>query len=692
MTAVVATGVSSVVTQLYTIREFLSQFQGNEIVIALFLFNWLIIGAMGTYTAHGVARHIAPARLTGLVAVLLALAVLPTIQLLTIRLLRTSLFIPGVSVGFYHVLLFSFLTMAPYALLVGFALPYSLFILRLARPDYPGNRIYITDNFGDVCGGALFSFVLVSYCAPFTALAIANGLLVLCALAVCHIAGISRKVYVPVSVVIIFILGAGTLVESWTPGAGRGKLVHTTESPYGRLQVYRQHDQYALFSDGMPQFSSHDPISAEESSHYPLSQLRRIDQVLLISGVGGILTQVRKHQPKGIDYVELDPEAAITQIAYGFLTPVNTLEVIYADARAYLNRTDKRYDAVIMNLPEPVTFRINRFYTSGFFRLVKSRLSSNGVFSFSFSGFDNYLGEHHRQKISSIYNSLAPHFQHVLLLPGEKIYFLCSNAPVSSQIPDLLAKKNVGTEYIDAYFSGNLTPERISSLNQSIDPGTPENLDLSPYLMTLMFSQWFDKYDMSPTVFIAVLCLLCLVYLSRLRPETFVLFATGWVTMGNEILVIFAFQLFFGYIYLQIGLIITVFLAGLLPGALYGGRIKHRHPFWLKITDGAICFLMVFFMVFILPAADRLPVSVYLAYGFCVSIVCGFQFPLALSIGGGGNSAVAHSFSADLMGAAIGTLITSVIMIPLFGIQPTAMVLVGFKLISLGTIHIFAGD
>ena len=44
--------------------------------------------------------------------------------------------------------------------------------------------------------------------------------------------------------------------------------------------------------------------------------------------------------------------------------------------------------------------------------------------------------------------------------------------------------------------------------------------------------------------------------------------------MGAEILVIFAFQIFFGYIYLQIGLIVTVFLAGLLPGALIVQHVK----------------------------------------------------------------------------------------------------------------------
>jgi len=54
---VIATGISSVVTQLLLIREFLAQFQSNEFVIALILFNWLIIGGAGTLLAHWVTKR-----------------------------------------------------------------------------------------------------------------------------------------------------------------------------------------------------------------------------------------------------------------------------------------------------------------------------------------------------------------------------------------------------------------------------------------------------------------------------------------------------------------------------------------------------------------------------------------------------------------------------------------------------------
>lgn len=55
---VIATGISSVVTQLLTIREFLAQLQGNEFVIALILFNWMILGGTGTLLARWVTRRL----------------------------------------------------------------------------------------------------------------------------------------------------------------------------------------------------------------------------------------------------------------------------------------------------------------------------------------------------------------------------------------------------------------------------------------------------------------------------------------------------------------------------------------------------------------------------------------------------------------------------------------------------------
>jgi hypothetical protein len=78
-----------------------------------------------------------------------------------------------------------------------------------------------------------------------------------------------------------------------------------------------------------------------------------------------------------------------------------------------------------------------------------------------------------------------------------------------------------------------------------------------------------------------------------------------------------------------------------------------------------------------------LPAAFFLGFGLAVSLACGFQFPVALRLRGGDAPALTQILSADLMGAACGTLMTNVLLIPYCGIIWTAVVLIGLKLSSL---------
>jgi len=690
---VIATGVSSVVTQLVTIREFLAQFDGNEFVIALILFCWLILGGLGTLLAR-----LANQRSTGrfrdkirrahsdrLAWLSFLLVVLSTVQILAIRVLRDIFFIHGSSVGFYPTLAYTFFTIAPYTLLVGFVLPYSLFILRNDTPDYPGARIYIMDNLGDTGGGALFSFVLVYLVTPFWAILLANLPLIF---ATCLL--FSRRsavVFLAAGIAFSILLG-GVLLERETLKPSVGELIYYSESRYGRVAVHRDAEQYTLLSDGVPLFSNQNVNMAEEAIHYPLSQLSRVQHILLISAEGGMMAEIEKYQPETVDYVELDPQISTVLFKFGLIKNISGLNVTHQDGRAFLTESDKIYDAIIINLPEPTTFQINRFFTDRFFSLAKNHLAPHGVLSFSIQGFDNYLAEPQRQKLSSLYNTVMDYFEHILLLPGHNIFFICRSLPVDMDIPARLAQKKISTRYVGAFFYGNLTQERIEYLNEAVDPTTPKNSDDSPRLIRLMFSQWFAKFATSPVGFFAALSLLCLIYFVFITKEEFVLFSTGAMVMGSEIIIIFVFEIFFGYIYFQIGMIVTVFLAGLMPGAFLGDRFSGHGIRLIGITDSLLIVLMAALVPVIWYGGDRLPVTVYLAFGFGVSLLCGFQFPVALALRGGGNSAVTRTFSADLIGAAVGILFTSVVLIPWFGIIWAVAGLIALKIISLLVVSI----
>ncbi len=680
---VIATGISSVVTQLLTIREFLSQFQGNEIVIALIFFNWLILGGIGTLVARVFVTNTRKPTADILAWLSLVLSLLAFLQLMAIRQLRDLVFVQGSSVGFYPTLLFSLLTIAPYCLLLGFVLPTSLFVVRTHTTGYPGARIYIADNIGDVSGGVLFSFVLVFWVSPLTALFLAHLPLLVSSFLLFTPARRNHPGVLSAVLLAVLVLGGGIGFENMSLAPARDKVVFHSETRYGRIAVHQDQEQFTLFENGVPMFSNQNRSHAEESIHYPLSQLDTIQQVLLISAEGGVMRELKKYPVQSVDYVELDPNVAAVKFRFGMIEKIRGLNVIHQDGRAYLSQSKKKYDAIIVSLPEPSTFQVNRFYTDVFFEMASKHLVADGVLSFSMQGFDSYLAEPQRQKLSSLYNTARTYFKHVLLLPGRKIYFLCGNSGMITDIPTVLEQKGISTAYLSGYFYGNLSSERIHRLNTLLDPATPRNVDHSPYLMRLMFSQWFSKYQTSPTGFFLVIAIFSAIYLLRVSREEFVLFSTGAMTMGSEILVIFAFQIYFGYIYLQIGIIVTLFLAGLLPGAWLGNRLCHRGRQILVMTDVFLIASLTLFILVITRFAEGLPFAFYLGFGFVVSMACGFQFPVAMTLRGGDNVAATRSFSADLMGAAWGTLLTSVILIPYGGIRWTAGGLIGLKLVSL---------
>ena len=675
---IIATGIASVVAQLLLIREFLSLFQGNEFVIALILFNWLILGGCGSILARRTAGGGGSRPL--LAALSLLLVLLSVGQIPAIRLLRDLLFIPGASVGFYATFFFILAGMLPFCLLVGFLLPYSLFVLRQESPSQPGTVVYLADNFGDVCGGALFSFLLVYLVTPLQGQVLAGLPLLLCT--VLLFAGKERRRWLLGVLALLPILLGSLFLEQYSLRKPAGELVHYQESRYGRIELYRDREQFTLFRDGVPVFSNQNRGRAEEAVHYPLAQLEKVGRVLLIGPESGMLEKVAKYDPAAVDCLELDPAVTAVALSYGLIAKIPGLNLINQDARAWLATTDHRYDAIIMTIPEPVTFQINRFYTAEFFAAVHDHLAPGGIFSFTLAGYDNFLGDSQRRKVSTVYNTAKRYFPEIMLLPGDAISVLCRDQPLGADIPRRLVARGISTRYISHYFTGDLTPERIAYLQGELEPTAPLNTDLKPRLMQLMFSQWFAKFQTTPFWFYGVTALLLLFYLARSRREEFALFSTGFTVMGSEILVVFAFQVYYGYVYSQIGLIVTVFLAGLLPGAWWAERSTLQPARIMAGIDGGLMVLLGLFLGGLL-AGGVMPLALLLGFGFLVSLGCGAQFVAALKIGGGSNSAVTLVFAADLIGGAFGVLLTSVVLIPQVGIVMTTLALVMLKMVSL---------
>ncbi|MFC1823080.1 spermidine synthase [Thermodesulfobacteriota bacterium] len=678
--SIIATGISSITVQLVTIREFLSQFEGNEITISLVLFCWLLFTGLGSQAA----KLFKTASLTLYTAIILFIALWPLAQLVFIRAFREAIFTHGVSPGFYEIFFFIGATTSLYCLLVGFILPYALTTVRIDGYSFTSGALYITDSIGDITGGVLFSFILVYFMTPFKAIAASSGLLILTGLALLYF---SRKYLLLLIVILLTALfcffSLSGHYEKETLSPQYGDILRYMESPYGRVVITKEGPQHTFWESGLPLYSDAHIIKSEEKIHYPLSQLDRVESVLLVSGgLGEALDEVSKYQPKHIDYVELDPYLTGAARELGFIRDIPGLEVKNIDGRNHIKRTEKKYDAIVIDLPDPDTFQINRFFTREFFAMAKNALTEGGVLSFSMAYSANYVSKVTRQKFSTVYNTAHLYFENILILPGGEAYFLCSDGRLWTDIPTRLKMKGISTQYVEGFYEGNVTGERIERIQNSLDKTEYINTDFEPRLINIVFKEWFLKYGATPNFFLFALLGFTTLYILFMKREEYILFTTGLVTMGVEMLVIFTFQVIYGYIYLKIGVIITFFLLGLLPGAVLGDHYRRSKRVSLILAETAFMGLLFIFFMWISFGRGEFREVYFYAYCFIFSFFCGFQFPAATEMIGEEKSPAAGCLAADLTGAAVGTLAIGTIVIPLWGVQTAIIFLILIKISS----------
>ncbi len=673
--SVILTGIASISNQIIFIREFLTQFCGNELTISTVIFIWLFLSGLGSLFS----KLFKKASVFQYCILLIGVSVSPLFQLLFIRLMRNLIFAYGEDIGFYQIIFYVLITGSFYPFIIGFILPYSQKAIESTGKKLSTGSLYILDNIGDIIGGALFSLFLVYILKPFQAIGLTSFFIFIISLILLFIEKRNFCFIITLFLGISFFsLSLNEDLEKKTLEPQYGNIISWLESPFGRIVITKEDSQFTFWESGLPLYIQKDIATVEEKVHYPLSQLKTVNHILLISGgFGRTIDEIKKYRPKHIDYVELDPFVIREGIRIGIIRKDKSLSIINTDGRYYLRRTKKKYSAIIIDLPEPDTFQINRFFTKEFFLIAKSHLEKGGVISLSMNYSPNYISKIRRRKISILYNTLKSCFKNVLLIPGNSLYFLASDSELSLDIPELLRKKGIKTTYVENYFRGNITSERISYIKNAIIKEEKINSDLRPYLVEVIFKDWFLKYQTSPKYFFLIFFFLSLTYLALIRREEYILFSTGFSLMGIELLIIFLFQIIFGYIYIKIGIIITFFLLGLFPGAFLGMKIRKEK---LLLSELLILLALSSYAIFL---RFRLPEILFLLYSFLFSFFCGMQFPVVAKIIGEERSPAASCFAADLIGGAVGTILIGIILIPAYGLLFSFLVVVFFKLISL---------
>jgi spermidine synthase len=734
-----ALGFSCAMTQLVLMRELLAAFAGNEMVLGIGLGLWLLFMGAGAALGRGADRLRNP--LAVLLRTQVILAVVPLIQVFAVRALRHLIFVRGAEVGLAGTVAFTAAGLLPYCLPAGFALTLLCSMLQRGGDAAGAGRVYIADGYGSVLGGALFSLVLVRFCDHLellTAPAVLN-LLVAAGLAW---TGRRREpapfhpgpweIAIGIGIAGLAALsgwGGADTVSTALQFPGQRVLFHAN-SPYGRLVVTESAGQTNFIENGFVLASAPNPGAAEEAAHYAMAQRPEARRVLLISGsIAGVAQELLNYPAAAVDCVELDP--LVIETGRRFLPDHYAdprVYVIATDARLHLRQTTSRYDVVILALPDPGTAQLNRFFTAEFFRETRRVLVADGVLSFALGRYENYVSPELARLLASAQRALSESFTNTLVLPGGRVFFLASNGPLSADIAARIEERGIGTKLVNRhYLEAQFAPDRLADLRRAVAQPAAVNRDFAPMLYYYHLRHWLSQFDTGFGVVPAMLLVLLGVYLARLRGATLVLFASGFAATSLEIVLLLAFQFLCGSLYYQVGVIVTVFMAGLALGAMAMNRWLERRDasasghvqadqqvgparpaasisraltrpgnfergtgapstvsaprFTGRRGLAALALAIAGYAVLLavgLPLLARLGgaatslVAVQVAVGlltFILALLVGLQFPLANRLEFDGTpAAAARLYTADFVGACLGALLTSALLIPLVGV------------------------
>ena len=737
--SITAAGFATTLAQVLLLRELLVLFCGNEMSTALALAGWLLWTSLGSGLAARWAGSRPPRDGTlGLLLVLLALSV-PTL-VLVLRGTRWLLGIPpGELASLGKMVLVCLGAPVVFCPLAG-----ALFALCWAvRHSQGGPRtrplaIYGGEAVGAALGGGVFYLVFVRFdSALATAVSAALLLLVVAAGVLVPWSGGGRGARLLLASATVLVLALTLRVGAWDDLSRRWQwgeaLATVRDTPYHNIALLRQPQQLTIFTNGLWLFTQPDPATAELAVHPALLQHPNPRRLLLLGGgLSGQLAEALKHPSvERIDYVEVDPDliafAAESSVQDSLGSP--RVRVLEEDAGRFLRWGTERYDVILMSAGDPINAQMNRFYTVQHFGRVAQRLQVGGIFSFSVPGGGDAVGPIHARFLASLRRTLAEVFPQVEVVPGERARFLAapqrSTLELDPQIlADRLRERDLGLVHVrEDTLADALSPFRLGHLGAILAQLAegPVNLEFAPvcYLQGLMLwaAQWHPALPRGLDVAAAVtpgqatvallsmgVAVTLFFWLGPRRYRTAVATCVGIQGASGmvlQVILILAFQILEGFAYLQLALIIALFMAGLGAGTLavgVAGRLFKHAPGAIRGFAAAqlgATVLPLLLLAALSPAAEGVREGLsttaaswaFSAASLLAGILGGVHFSLAALASGAAGAQLRRSggvlYAVDLIGSAAGALVAGLLVLPLYGVSKTLILLSAASLVGL---------
>ena len=679
--------------QIILLREFLMVYNGNELVIGLLLSIWLLITALGSWAGRFLK---AEKKYDNLIRVLfLFISIYPLAASFSIEYFRNVLLEPGRMVSLTEIVWYSTLLLFHLCFTGGFLFN----VINIASGKGKGllQNCYALESFGSLVGGMIISLFFIFY------LQISNfrslEYLMILNLIFFGIHDFRQRKFFESFVFVIITLFLMMSIFKFEPNeiakkklfSGQ-KILLTKETAYGNLTVTETEGQMNFFENGVLLFSTGDVAQREEDIHYAMLERPDAKKILLIGGgMTGTTLEILKYKDiREIDYLEVNPDIFNITKDYTDYLSDQRIRTFAEDPLIFVKKTQKKYDVIFVNQPPPSSAQLNRFFTVEFYKRLKRLLLPGGVVSTRLTSSENYMSNDEVELQTSVYNSIRKSFKNVLVVPGQKLYYLASDSTLTMDFAQRYKALHIENKYVnDAYLNDNLIRFRSDQVVSSYTDSTLVNHDFKPFVYLLYIRHWLSFYQVNIWVIPVAYTILALLFLVFLKPGSTAMFTSGFTGAGTEILLLIAFQVVFGYVYLFLGVIITLFMAGLTVGSLVSKNCMkydiRKLILKIQLVTGLFILLLALFLLVQHLIRDASVIQfLFSLFMMIIALLVGYQYGVIVCrTNKSTGKTVASVYSSDLIGSALGSFLVVVYFIPVYGLISTLLILSGFHFLTI---------
>jgi spermidine synthase len=197
--------------------------------------------------------------------------------------------------------------------------------------------------------------------------------------------GLRVQASVVMAILVAGLIGADRLTSLAEDGMYSDEIVYTRQTHYQRVVITRGRGSFQLFLNGNLQFSSADEYRYHEALVHPAMTLAAgARRVLVLGGGDGLAVRELLKYPSVEEIVLVDLDPDMIKIARenplvreqnhdSFSSPL--VKVVNEDAYVWLQGDHGKFDAVIVDFPDPNNFSLGKLYTTRFYRMARKVLS-----------------------------------------------------------------------------------------------------------------------------------------------------------------------------------------------------------------------------------------------------------------------------------------------------------------------------